>query len=84
MQIARVRAIENGRWLLRGQRWGHGCGSPRPVARPVAQFTQGVLVTEYQIMRHHALQCIGRLAVVRNAAGSVCRSRYRMGITGVA
>ena len=87
MQIARVRAIENGRWLLRAANDGitgvvdhegrlHG---------QLPQFTQGVLVTEYQIMQGTTpYSALGDWPLFIMLLALCVGLGYRMGITGVA
>ena len=53
MQIARVRAVENGRWLLRAANDGvTGVVDHKGRVRAqLPQFVQGVLATSFQIMQ---------------------------------
>ncbi|MEC9154370.1 MAG: apolipoprotein N-acyltransferase [Pseudomonadota bacterium] len=87
MQIARVRAIENGRWLLRAANDGvTGVVDHQGRLRgQLPQFTQGVLVTEYQIMQGTTpYSALGDWPLFVMLLALCVGLGYRMGITGVA
>ena len=87
MQIARVRAIENGRWLLRAANDGvTGVVDHQGRLRgQLPQFTQGVLVNEYQIMQGTTpYSALGDWPLFVMLLALCVGLGYRMGITGVA
>ena len=87
MQIARVRAIENGRWLLRAANDGvTGVVDHQGRLRgQLPQFTQGVLVTEYQIMQGTTpYSALGDWPLFVMLLALCVGLGYRIGITGVA